>query len=772
LILLFILFSCTLTSAQISYNTTFQCNLPGGLEDCWGFAKDGREYALLCYSPTPVQGVAIRIVDVTNPTNCSLVASVPTVGTDMKDVKTWGNYAYAVNQAGPIQIIDLSKLPSQPESVKTVATFSNANLVGAHNIFIKDGYAYVSMSGSGLGDLRILDLSVPTAPVEVGHYTHPETATLFAVAHDAFVYGNTLYVSNLSGGFSIVDVTDKSNPVLQKVVKYPGNFTHNAWTSEDGKYLYTTDEVVGGHVKIWDVQDPNNVQLVGEFVHNPNRIVHNVLVRGDFMYMAYYTDGLVICDITDPTHPIEVGHYDSNADSSANFNGAWGVYPFSPSGNIYISDMQTGLTVVRFDTVKAGRVAGSVYAVSFATFLFPVPGADLQDLSSGHLTKAKADGSFSMGLSAGSHTLQASRIGYATSSATMTVLEDTTITANLLMTQAANTGLLQGTIRAQGSGAELESVLVEISGVALPLLATDDSGYYNFGHLPAGAYYINTAKFGFLNDTDTLNLQANQNNSLDFSLKKGFKDDFEYDQGWIVGDPGDSAGTGIWVRVDPRGTYFNVTPVQPENDNTPPPGTKCYVTGQAAFAGENQAVNDLDGGRTTLSTPVFDLTGYADPKLVYYRWYSNNTGANPGTDTFSVEISSDSGASWTVLESSTLTQNSWVKEEFEITDFVLLTNKMKVRFIARDTGPGAIVEMGVDDFEIINGFIAGDANADGNVTLPDIIYLVNYVFKGGPAPAPLARGDVNASCNVNLGDIVYLVNYVFKGGPAPLIGCA
>ena len=64
----------------------------------------------------------------------------------------------------------------------------------------------------------------------------------------------------------------------------------------------------------------------------------------------------------------------------------------------------------------------------------------------------------------------------------------------------------------------------------------------------------------------------------------------------------------------------------------------------------------------------------------------------------------------------------------------------------------------------------GDANGSGgNPNLSDIIYLVNYVFKGGPAPNPSCRGDANASgSNPNLPDIIYLVNYVFKGGPKPV----
>jgi len=65
----------------------------------------------------------------------------------------------------------------------------------------------------------------------------------------------------------------------------------------------------------------------------------------------------------------------------------------------------------------------------------------------------------------------------------------------------------------------------------------------------------------------------------------------------------------------------------------------------------------------------------------------------------------------------------------------------------------------------------GDMNADGVVTSGDIVFLVNYVFKGGAAPVPLSFGDVNLSCDITAADIIYLVNFVFKSGPAPLGSC-
>ncbi len=66
-----------------------------------------------------------------------------------------------------------------------------------------------------------------------------------------------------------------------------------------------------------------------------------------------------------------------------------------------------------------------------------------------------------------------------------------------------------------------------------------------------------------------------------------------------------------------------------------------------------------------------------------------------------------------------------------------------------------------------NSFVCGDANGDGAVNVGDAVFLINYVFKGGPAPSPVESGDANCDGATNVGDAVYLINYVFKSGPEP-----
>ena len=66
----------------------------------------------------------------------------------------------------------------------------------------------------------------------------------------------------------------------------------------------------------------------------------------------------------------------------------------------------------------------------------------------------------------------------------------------------------------------------------------------------------------------------------------------------------------------------------------------------------------------------------------------------------------------------------------------------------------------------------GDANGDGQINASDVVFLINYLFKGGPAPQPLSAGDPNGDCVVNSADVVYLIDYLFRGGETPQPGCA
>jgi len=88
-----------------------------------------------------------------------------------------------------------------------------------------------------------------------------------------------------------------------------------------------------------------------------------------------------------------------------------------------------------------------------------------------------------------------------------------------------------------------------------------------------------------------------------------------------------------------------------------------------------------------------------------------------------------------------------------------------IRVIARDKN--GVFSQWSESLSLCIYVLRGDANDDGEVTLVDIVYLVNYLFKSGPAPYPLCEGNVDCVGGVEITDAVYLVNYLFRGGPPP-----
>ncbi len=233
-----------------------------------------------------------------------------------------------------------------------------------------------------------------------------------------------------------------------------------------------------------------------------------------------------------------------------------------------------------------------------------------------------------------------------------------------------------------------------------------------------------------------------------------FTDDVEVDDmTWTLGEPGDTATTGIWERVDPVGTA-----AQPENDNTDP-GVFCFVTGQGLVGG-GLGDNDVDGGFTTLLSPIVATNPADDPIVSYWRWYSNDSGAGPNDDVFLVEIAADGGA-WinaeTVGPAGAGVSGGWIFHSFRVLDFVTPVSSIQVRFIADDGGAtGSLVEAGVDDFDVsfttcsVMASCPADFNGDGFVGSADFATLLG-AWGGSGAP------DLDMDGFVGSGDLALLL---------------
>lgn len=173
------------------------------------------------------------------------------------------------------------------------------------------------------------------------------------------------------------------------------------------------------------------------------------------------------------------------------------------------------------------------------------------------------------------------------------------------------------------------------------------------------------------------------------------RDLLETELGWIIGAAGDSATTGIWERVNPNQVTNGGAVTQPGNDATPPPGVRCYVTGND---NSSAGADDVDDGRTTLTTPTFDLSSAASPRLRYMRHYYCSTGEDP----FTIDISNNGGTTWKNVETVTGQQNQWTGKEWRISDILAPSGQMQVRFRAVDSPNNSLTEACVDDFEILD----------------------------------------------------------------------
>lgn len=200
----------------------------------------------------------------------------------------------------------------------------------------------------------------------------------------------------------------------------------------------------------------------------------------------------------------------------------------------------------------------------------------------------------------------------------------------------------------------------------------------------------------------------------------GWFDDMEADRGWTVGAPGDDASSGLWARLDPVGTEYDGTTVQPEDDHTPAPGTMCWVTGNGSVGGA-AGEDDVDGGKTTLLSPVFQLAGATMATVSYWRWYTNDLGNSPGEDWWEVSVTDD-GATWVQLEYTQASASSWQQFSFDLAEYVELTDQVQLRFVASDAGSGSLVEAAVDDF-LLDTFFDVTTSAPARAELPAALVL-------------------------------------------------
>ena len=351
----------------------------GGGNDSWGWTDpdDGKEYAIIGLD----NGTAF--IDISDPVNPVYLGKLPT-HTDpsiWRDIKTYNNHAFIVSEAGGhgMQVFDLTRLRNVANPPETFTEDAHLGDFGScHNIAINEetGFAYAIGTSLYNGGPFFIDISDPTNPVGVGGYdgsgyTHDAQIIVYD-GPDADHIGDEIFFGSNEDQLVIVDVTNKTNPVLLSTINYASTaYTHQAWLTDDRNYILIGDELdesnfgFNTRTSVGNVSDLDNAFWFFDYYGNIPAIDHNGYVKGDKFYLSNYSGGMRVIDIADIANEnmSEIGYFDTYpANDNVNFSGAWSVYPYFESGNIVISG-GGGFTLVRESNLGIGDESLNGFAI-------------------------------------------------------------------------------------------------------------------------------------------------------------------------------------------------------------------------------------------------------------------------------------------------------------------------------------------------------------------------------------------------------------------------
>lgn len=362
----------------------------------WVDPQTNREYALMGRS------TGTSIIDITNPASPAYVANVPrqtgTAATSWREPKVVGNTMYigVDGTTAGMQIVDLTRVRNYNGTTLTLnadATYTGVTRIHTLGVSPGTNFLYATGTNTASGGLRVLDVTNPLAPTVAASwstdgYTHENQVVKYNGPDAAYRGREISFSSNgrstniTTNRFSIVDVTNKSSVVRLASKGYASSgYTHQGWLTEDQRYFVMNDELdetnnlTSGHTRthFWDVSDLDNPVYKGFYTHEGSSIDHNLYIKDRLIYMSNYTSGLHIFALDNPASANpndwmhEVASFDTYLpDDSTTFNGTWNNYPFFPSGNIAVSDINGGLFVLKLDLSITPEPATALMVSMFA----------------------------------------------------------------------------------------------------------------------------------------------------------------------------------------------------------------------------------------------------------------------------------------------------------------------------------------------------------------------------------------------------------------------
>ncbi|MCY1018430.1 LVIVD repeat-containing protein [Pyxidicoccus sp. MSG2] len=263
-----------------------------------------------------------------------------------------GDALYVASDARGVLVFDISS-PAEPRFVRNVP---GSTQDGVHTVSVDGDRLYATALRSDA--MLMFDVSSPLEPRLLTRFklpSEPRDASLGPARqtypHDAFAYQGRLYINYLSDGFAVVDVSALPDTTLLGRYNYPYAFSHtNAVGTFNGRTIaFEGGETTGAHLRVLDVTDPAHIVKVGEYTLRDLTSIHNMVLRGTRLYVAWYHEGVRVLDVSDPSKPRELAYFNTYRESDARredqlYEGAIGMR-VPGDGYVYVVDTARGLLI-------------------------------------------------------------------------------------------------------------------------------------------------------------------------------------------------------------------------------------------------------------------------------------------------------------------------------------------------------------------------------------------------------------------------------------------
>lgn len=725
------------------------------LNDIWGWSDPltGQEFAIV----GRINGTSfVDISDSEDPIYYGFLPSHNNGSASWRDIKVFNDHAFIVadgagNNTHGLQVFDLNRLRDIPSPGITLTETAHFSGFGAaHNLAINEdtGFAYIVGSNQCSGGLYMMDIANPSSPSFAGcfssdGYTHDAQCVVYT-GPDTRYAGREICVAYNEDTITIVDVSNKTNPVQLSRSAYTGSqYTHQGWfLGPEQRFLIMNDELDeqrnGNNTTsyIWDASSLTNPREIGRYVGPTAAVDHNLYIKDNLVFETNYRAGLRILssqNIADGELE-EVAYFDTIPGSnSAQFSGTWSSYIYFDSGNVVLSDIGTGLFVVKPDYDAINDMPGPLptptpapipddcfYLGSFesgsdgwttgqnscttGTFVRGTPTSTSDGITLQVAGAAQGSGAWftAVNSSVGVEDVDGGTCETVSAPIDVSTAEQLSISLSYFHGQRDTGGdagdgfsidvlnngeFVQrmvdiGDTTNVAQWTSVETILSNLENVQLRVRASD--GVASGDIIEAGIDQVLICR------TDTPNPIPTPEPTPEPEPGCLVEEGFESGSGGWLNLQASSCSTGSFIAAEPTEQINGDVITQPGSANS---GNNAYFTATNISAG----VDDVDGGNCMASSPVYSVSTDSVLDIAYF--HGQRDASDDATDFFDLSLSVDGGNTFTSLASrGDITSNAnWSAASAPLP----AGSNVVVRVQCSDgTLDGDLIECGVDDFSI------------------------------------------------------------------------